>query len=408
MSPGAAVIKHYQIVSCLGQGGFGKVYEAWDSKLQRSVAIKCLNADGLLSPAADLIREARMAASLSHAAFVKIYALEENENNHAIIMELVRGETLKNIIANDKPKHSTVLDVVRQIAEAMQQAHTCGLIHGDLKPSNLMLEPEGLVRILDFGLACMVDTQTTTSLLQQDPQGTIAYMAPERLLGVPLAPQIDVYALGVILFELLNGRRPFADLGGLALAAALVQSSSDQWDYPLELPYPLIQLIRRMTAKQPCQRFSSMGEVIEALDSFESCTVGSSNVSGDIISLQRGDELEILWRLYNKDVVVDDLESRHQADTNEDTPLLERVAEACWRDFKKLYKNYSSEKNIPQKFSPVKDKTKRISPLKRNGQQIQIALSAGEVWCLDFCCTINGVKYRIDPEIKIINLTRDN
>jgi eukaryotic-like serine/threonine-protein kinase len=278
MSSGAGVIKHYQIVSCLGQGGFGKVFEAWDSKLQRSVAIKCLSADGLLSPAADLTREARLAASLNHPAFVKIHALEDDENSQAIVMELVKGETLKDLLANNKPDQNLTLNIVRQIAEAMQQAHAIGLTHGDLKPSNLMVEPNGQVRILDFGLASMADPHATTSMLQQDPQGTIAYMAPERLLGAPLVPQVDVYALGVIFYELLNGRRPFAGHSGLALAAALVQSSSDQWAYSPELSPSLICLIRRMTAKQAAQRLLSMAEVLEQLGAFNAGTPLETNL----------------------------------------------------------------------------------------------------------------------------------
>jgi len=277
MSPGAGVIKHYQIVTCLGEGGFGKVFEAWDSKLQRSVAIKCLKADGLLSSSADLMREARMAASLNHPAFVKIHSLEDDDNSQAIVMELVKGETLKQVITNKNIDLLQALNIIRQLAEAMQQAHTIGLTHGDLKPSNVMLEPTGAIRILDFGLASKADNQATTSMLQQDPQGTIAYMAPERLLGAPLAPSIDVYALGVIFYELLNGQRPFANLNGLALAAALVQSSSDQWNYSAELSPSLIHLIRRMTAKQAAQRLSSMAEVLDQLDVFKNGTYLENN-----------------------------------------------------------------------------------------------------------------------------------
>ncbi|HCS64658.1 MAG TPA: hypothetical protein DIW64_11620 [Cellvibrio sp.] len=277
MSPGTGVIKHYQIVTCLGEGGFGKVFEAWDSKLQRSVAIKCLKTDGLLTSSADLMREARMAASLNHPAFVKIHSLEDDDNSQAIVMELIKGETLKQVVTNKKVDLSQALNIVHQIAEAMQQAHTIGLTHGDLKPSNVMLEPTGAIRILDFGLANKVDSQATTSMLQQDPQGTIAYMAPERLLGAPLAPSIDVYALGVIFYELLNGQRPFADLSGLALAAALVQSSSDQWNYSAELSPSLIHLIRRMTAKQSAQRLSSMAEVLDQLDAFKNGTLLENN-----------------------------------------------------------------------------------------------------------------------------------
>jgi tetratricopeptide (TPR) repeat protein len=255
-------LMHYQIRSCLGEGGFGQVFEAWDSKLRRNVAIKRLkNApDG---PHADgLIKEAQLAASLQHAAFVKIYALEDDDDNsQSIVMELVRGQTLKQLLADAPPDQAKVLDIVRQIAEAMQEAHDADLIHGDLKPSNLMLEPSGAVRILDFGLAAQGDAEATTSLLQTDPQGTIAYMAPERLLGAPLRRQSDIYALGVILYELLTGARPFANLSGLALAAAHMQSSSDQWGYPADMDAALVSMIRTMTAKEPKLRLQGMEQV---------------------------------------------------------------------------------------------------------------------------------------------------
>ena len=260
---------HYLIRKNLGEGGFGQVFEAWDSKLRRSVAIKRLkNITGTTQPAT-LIKEAQLAASLRHPAFVKIYALEEHDDSQSIVMELVPGQTLKQLLASAPPDSTKTQEIVRQIADAMQQAHTSGLVHGDLKPSNLMLEPSGAVRILDFGLAIQADTEATTSLMQTDPQGTIAYMAPERMQGAPLLPQSDIYALGVILYELLTGERPFANLNGLALAAALMQSSSEQWGYPPALAPGLVQLVRAMTAKDVRLRIPDMGQVrtrLAALD----------------------------------------------------------------------------------------------------------------------------------------------
>ncbi len=276
MSDTIAAIKHYQLQAYLGEGGFGQVFAAWDTKLQRSVAIKRLKNNDQSNTT--LLREARLAASLQHSAFVKIHALEDDDNSQAIVMELVQGQTLKQVLVNTTLDATQAINILRQIAEAMQQAHTAGLIHGDLKPSNLMLEAAGTIRILDFGLASMTDAQATTSMLQQDPQGTIAYMAPERLLGAALTPLVDIYALGVILYELLTGVRPFAHLNGLALAAALVQSSSDQWDYPSDLPPTLIQFIRRMTTKLPAQRLNSMAEIIVKLDKLEDGTSITENI----------------------------------------------------------------------------------------------------------------------------------
>ena len=198
---------HYQLGASLGEGGFGQVYQAWDTKLHRHVAIKYLKN---VTAGVDLTREARLAASLHHPAFVKIHALENTSDGQAIVMELVPGRTLRQILECDAPGISSVLEMVRQVAQAMDEAHRAGLIHGDLKPSNLMQEPGGAVRILDFGLATQADRDATTSIVQADPQGTIAYMAPEILTGASLTATSDIYALGVILYELLTlGKHPF-------------------------------------------------------------------------------------------------------------------------------------------------------------------------------------------------------
>ena len=275
-------LSHYQIRRRLGEGGFGEVFEAWDTRLCRRVAIKRLkNILAAVHPDS-LIKEARLAASLQHTAFVKIYAIEEDDNSQAIVMELVPGITLKQWIQNQPQDHTKALSLALQIAEAMQEAHASRLIHGDLKPSNLIIEPSGKLRILDFGLASKGDNHATTSMLQLDPQGTIAYMAPERLLGNLPSAQSDIYALGVILYELLCGARPFASLTGLALAAAHMQSTSDSWNYPETIAQPLIKLIRSMTARQPEQRLSSMQDVckqIAALDSLNLADIPSGNKS---------------------------------------------------------------------------------------------------------------------------------
>lgn len=263
-APVLPTLSHYQIRAQLGEGGFGDVYEAWDSKLCRSVAIKRMK--HLAHAPTSLLKEARLAASLQHAAFVKIFAIEEDGDSTAIVMELVPGITLKQWGQGQPQEASKVLELVRQIAAAMQEAHAAGLTHGDLKPSNLILEPSGKVRILDFGLASQADSQATASVSQLDPQGTIAYMAPELMLGTLAHAKSDIYALGVICYELINGSRPHAHLSGLALAAAHMQANSDGWDYPADLPAPVIQLIRAMTASKPEQRLANMAAVLAQID----------------------------------------------------------------------------------------------------------------------------------------------
>ena len=291
---------HYQLGQSLGEGGFGQVFQAWDTKLHRQVAIKYLKN---VSTGVDLLREARLAASLQHPAFVKVHALEQTSDSQAIVMEMVPGRTLRQLLETQPPSIHQVLDIVRQVAQAMQEAHAAGLIHGDLKPSNLMQEPGGAVRILDFGLASQADRDATTSVVQADPQGTIAYMAPEILTGASMRACSDIYALGVILYELLTGSRPFANLSGLALAAAVIQSNSDQWPWPDHLPLALRQLVRAMTARQLEHRIASMQEVvlqINQLIALDPPSMGSASfkMSGiNLAALPPQDEAPIVnWR----------------------------------------------------------------------------------------------------------------
>lgn len=286
-------LRHYEFKKRLGEGGFGQVHEAWDSKLCRTVAIKQLKAiEGAAgatpTPTSSLLKEARLAASLKHPAFVKIFAIEDEDNSHSIVMELVPGLTLKQLLQQHPQQplpEQQAINIISQVAEAMQEAHASGLIHGDLKPSNLMVEPDGRVRILDFGLASQTDAQATTSMSQLDPQGTIAYMAPERMMGSPASAQSDIYALGVILYETLTGQRPFANASGLALAAALMQSNSDTWEFPAGCKPELIKLVLAMTARQTEKRLSSMQHVHEQLRGLTSTTAfvavtGAANAGG--------------------------------------------------------------------------------------------------------------------------------
>lgn len=260
-------VGHYQLRKCLGQGGYGQVYEAWDQMLYRSVALKCLTIapSGLGSD--KLIQEARLAASLQHLAFVKIFGFEEDGQSQYIVMELVRGHTLRSHLADFAADPDRTLDAVAQVAAAMAEAHASGLIHGDLKPGNLMLEPGGAVRILDFGLSRHIDPLATQSGTPEDPRGTIAYMAPERLTGRAPNQGTDIYALGVILYQLATGERPYASLDGLALASAHMHSSSNQWVYPVAMDKGLVQLILAMTARDTAQRVPSMLAVGERIAS---------------------------------------------------------------------------------------------------------------------------------------------
>ena len=257
---------HYEVRRLLGEGGFGHVFEAWDAKLCRSVALKRLKPQADVLHPEKLINEARLAASLKHAAFVRIFAIEGQGTGQSIVMELVEGQTLGQFMHSGKADLQTALDIAYQIADAMDEAHAMDLVHGDLKPSNLMLEADGQVRILDFGLARHIDPQATQTTTLCDLQGTIAYMAPERLMGRLPDTRGDVYALGAMLYEMLAGQRHFAHLNGLALASAHMQATEPWPDLPDSVPPAINALVRAMTAHDPAERPRTMRAVREAID----------------------------------------------------------------------------------------------------------------------------------------------
>ena len=259
-------LAHYTLTRKLGEGGFGEVYQAWDTRLERHVAIKRLRPQLQSTRPGHLLDEARLAASLRHPAFVRIFAIDGAEQSHSIVMEYVDGATLRELTHGGPMPDARVRELVRQVAVAMQEAHAANLVHGDIKPSNLMLDAAGSVRILDFGLASRIDPDATQSTAFEQTEGTVAYLAPELLLGARQNAQSDIYALGVVLYELLSGARPFAHLSGLALAAAHIQSSSELWVFPPEASAATAALVRAMTARDLTQRLPDMQAVVAALD----------------------------------------------------------------------------------------------------------------------------------------------
>lgn len=253
--------ERYRLGKLLGNGGFGDVHEAWDPALQRTVAIKRLKPDLVRDQPDNLLQEARLAASLRHPAFIQIYSLEDDGHSKSIVMELVGGKTLHQLLSTTKLSRDQILDIVCQLADAMAQAHAAGLIHGDLKPANLMIEPSGQLRIMDFGLARKIDPLATESGDVLQTQGTIAYLAPEILNGKHPSTFSDIYAVGVLMYEMMHGERPFAHLHGLALAAAQLQSSCSQWNFAPDADQDMVALLRAMCAPDPSARIATMEEV---------------------------------------------------------------------------------------------------------------------------------------------------
>ena len=231
-------LSHFKITAKLGEGGMGEVYRAEDGKLDREVAIKVLPADFTQDPErlARFEREAKVLASLNHQNIAAIHQVEQVEDIYFLVMELVEGETLAERVARGAIPVDEALPIALQIAEALEAAHETGVIHRDLKPANVKLTPEGQVKVLDFGLAKAWSPETSGSatpsmsptLTAQMTQagvilGTAAYMAPEQAKGRPLDRRADVWAFGVVLWEMLVGQRLFSgDSISEVLAAVLM------------------------------------------------------------------------------------------------------------------------------------------------------------------------------------------
>ncbi len=215
----------YAITAQIGVGGMGEVYRATDTTLNRQVAVKVLP-ESLASDAeriARFEREAKTLASLNHPNIAAIYGLEEADQTKALVMELVEGPTLADRIAQGAIPVDEALPIAKQIAEALEAAHEQGIIHRDLKPANVKLRPDGVVKVLDFGLAKALEptgamspglsqapTITTPAMTQAGMiLGTAAYMSPEQARGKPVDKRTDIWAFGCVLYEMLTGRRVF-------------------------------------------------------------------------------------------------------------------------------------------------------------------------------------------------------
>jgi serine/threonine protein kinase len=279
------VLGPYEVVSPLGAGGMGEVYRARDTKLNRDVALKVL--PEALSHDAERMarfkREAQVLASLNHPNIATIYGFEESDGVRALAMELAEGRTLAEIIA---ARHglpvSDALPIARQIADALEYAHERGIIHRDLKPANVKVTPDGIVKVLDFGLAKALDLQTAPSDLSNSPTlsptlsiaatqagviiGTAAYMSPEQARGKTVDRRADIWAFGCVLFEMLSGRKPFDGDTVTDILASVVKSEPDWNALPADTPARICELIRRSLLKDPKQRLRDIGEARIALE----------------------------------------------------------------------------------------------------------------------------------------------
>ena len=276
-------LSHYEILDDLGAGGMGVVYRAHDTRLDRDVAIKVLPTDRPLSATARkrFQREALAASALNHPNIITIYEVGSEENTDFIVMEYVRGGTLSSLL---KRRPLGVAEATRycvQIAEALAKAHASGIIHRDLKPGNVMITEDGLVKVLDFGLAKFDafaatkdgesadhDTAVNEFTLTQPGMitGTVAYMSPEQARGERVDARSDIFSFGIVMFEMLSRHLPFTGPNSIAVLHNLHFSPPrDLGELAPKVPKPLAVLISRMLEKKPEKRMQTMAEVATEL-----------------------------------------------------------------------------------------------------------------------------------------------
>jgi serine/threonine protein kinase len=280
LAPGTR-IGHYDVQAFIGRGGMGEVYRALDTRLKREVAVKILPttfaADG--ERLARFEREAQLLASLNHPHIAGVYGIEESNDTRAIVMELVEGPTLADRIAHGPIPVDETLAIARQIAEALEAAHAAGIIHRDLKPANVKLRPDGTVKVLDFGLAkgaaagasslaapsAVLDSPTIASpvmTMQGVILGTAAYMSPEQAKGKSVDKRADLWAFGVVVYEMLTGNRAYEGDDVSETLASVIKTDPDWRRLPADTPATIRRLLSRCLAKDPRLRLHDAGDAL--------------------------------------------------------------------------------------------------------------------------------------------------
>ncbi len=274
----------YEILSAIGAGGMGEVYRAKDTRLKRDVAIKVLPDSFATDPErlARFHREAELLATLNHPNIAAVYGLEQADGTTAIVLELVDGETLSDLIARGPLATGDAWPIARQIAEALEAAHEKGVIHRDLKPANIKVTPDATVKVLDFGLAAAVQssgeqeinaTHSPTLTLAATRAGVIlgtaAYMSPEQASGKSADKRSDIWSFGVVLWEMLTGKRLFEGETISHTLAFVITKESDWNALPANTPPSIHRLLRRCLEKNRKRRLPDIGtarlEIDEAL-----------------------------------------------------------------------------------------------------------------------------------------------
>jgi serine/threonine protein kinase/Tol biopolymer transport system component len=281
LTPGT-ILQHYRIRSKIGEGAMGVVYEGQDTRLQRPVAIKVLPVDRITDPIRKgrFVQEAKAASALNHPNIITIHDVGSADGVDYIVMEYIQGKTLEQLIRPSGISPSLVTRYGVQIADALAKAHAAGILHRDLKPSNIMVTDDGRIKILDFGVAKLLDTPnspfadtaTTLALTEEGMVvGTTAYMSPEQAEGRQVDPRSDIFSFGSILYELVTGRRPFTGDSRLAvLTKILSQDPQSASTLVPSISPDLDKVILRCLRKDPARRYQTMADLKVALEDIDS------------------------------------------------------------------------------------------------------------------------------------------
>ena len=271
LRPGATFAGRYEVKEMLGAGGMGVVYRAFDRELQEPVAIKTLKPEAMAGGSVALDRfkqEIRLARKIAHRNVVRTYDLGEQNGMYYLTMEYVEGTSLKQlIVSRGKLPVAVTLTVGKQLCRALEVAHAEGVIHRDIKPQNIVVEPSGFLKVMDFGIARLANPPQGKGLTEAGVSiGTPDYMSPEQLSGAELDPRSDLYAAGVVLFECITGRVPFeAETTWALVAKHLEEEPPDPRKFNPDVPGPLAAVILKAMAKTPGDRYATAAEMHDAL-----------------------------------------------------------------------------------------------------------------------------------------------
>ena len=285
-------LAHYRITAAIGAGGMGEVYRATDTKLGRDVALKVLPAEMASRPERleRFQREARAVAALNHPHIVTIHSVEEADGVHFLTMELVGGQPLDRVIPESGLPVERILEIATALADALVAAHERGIVHRDLKPANVMVTDDGRVKVLDFGLARVTgsakgapaDSEAQTEMRTRDGvvMGTVPYMSPEQVSGLDVDHRTDIFSLGVVLYEMASGSRPFQGRSSAELASAILRDVPRRLEeLRADLPTGLVRLIEHCLAKTPQTRVTSAGALRDGLRGLAGAAITSERTA---------------------------------------------------------------------------------------------------------------------------------